>query len=312
MLISTTALILRDYVDVCFVIAFDIWMFDTGLVLDRARKRRLRCRWSLNPSELLLLQGLLCAMLPATLRDVPVYLPVTNPLKPVRLVTVALCAGAELALLCADTPTLGDAGKLARRYLIGVAKILKDAVEQSQQQGWPTSITGNPNIQACVFVRRSPHPQVWTYQPAMAARRLMPEGANTSGSPAAGMLRPRGMTVQMTSTASSRAQTAAAKGEEEMDPCLRNLTTFAHLVAPLTDTDPSPGPGQAKESRDSDVPPNSTPTHVQMLTEDNRLVLMMEDSCEIFIAMPSHIEQPGAKALTQSALQVLAQHFVVP
>ncbi|KAK3267178.1 hypothetical protein CYMTET_24252 [Cymbomonas tetramitiformis] len=111
--------------------------------------------WSLNPSELLLLQGLLCAMLPATLRDVPVYLPVTNPLKPVRLVTVALCAGAELALLCADTPTLGDAGKLARHYLMGVAKILKDAQEQSQQQGWPSSITGNPNIQACAFVSRT-------------------------------------------------------------------------------------------------------------------------------------------------------------
>ncbi|KAK3259724.1 hypothetical protein CYMTET_31291, partial [Cymbomonas tetramitiformis] len=103
------------------------------------------------------------------------------------------------------------------------------------------------------------------------------------------------------------------KVEDEIDPCLRSLTTFAHLVAPLTDTDPpSSGPGQAKEGRDSDVPPNSTPTHVQMLTEDNRLVLMMENSCEIFIAMPSHIEQPGAKALTQSALQVLARHFVMP
>ena len=61
----------------------------------------------LPPLDLLLVQTLVSSSADSSAsRDTPVYLPM-EPTKAVRLLTVTLCDGVQLALLCGNKPSLG-------------------------------------------------------------------------------------------------------------------------------------------------------------------------------------------------------------
>jgi len=61
----------------------------------------------LPPLDLLLVQTLVSSSADSSAsRDTPVYLPM-EPTKAIRLLTVTLCDGVQLALLCGNKPSLG-------------------------------------------------------------------------------------------------------------------------------------------------------------------------------------------------------------
>eukprot|EP00002_Diphylleia_rotans_P018187 TRINITY_DN352_c1_g1_i2.p1 TRINITY_DN352_c1_g1~~TRINITY_DN352_c1_g1_i2.p1 ORF type:complete len:261 (+),score=53.96 TRINITY_DN352_c1_g1_i2:168-950(+) len=62
--------------------------------------------WSLHPQELALLSLLLKSLPPATSRDIPIYLPHTNPKVPFRFMTFLFVPHVELVLLCGPEPDL--------------------------------------------------------------------------------------------------------------------------------------------------------------------------------------------------------------
>jgi hypothetical protein len=88
----------------------------------------------------------------STSREYPVFLPM-QPTQAARLLTVPLCAGVQLVLLCGDEPSLQRAESLAREHFAPAALGALERARQREQPRWMDHVPVPPSVVACIVVR---------------------------------------------------------------------------------------------------------------------------------------------------------------
>jgi len=110
---------------------------------------------SQNGQDLMLIQALVQSLPAATMRDIPIYLPMGNPNVPIRLLTAELTNDMELLLLAGPSPSLSTIPSLVRKHLSPVWVLLKDVANMIFLPA-SNMFPGFQSLEAVVVVQKHP------------------------------------------------------------------------------------------------------------------------------------------------------------
>ncbi|KAK3102683.1 hypothetical protein FSP39_013121 [Pinctada imbricata] len=122
--------------------------------------------WSMSANELVLLNLLLTSLTPCSSRDIPVFLPDTQPAIPHRLMTFELTRNIEVCVICGPSPSLAELEPEVVRFWKPAYDSLR-TVGRLSPRNFPTNIALDHNLLGFLLVNKETNRCLHSVNPSL-------------------------------------------------------------------------------------------------------------------------------------------------